>query len=411
MKRSRIDEMICGQEGLSSLTRQDIQAMQLRKLNGLLLRERERDGFYANLPEKLNSLKELESLPFTTEEDLASHVGGMLLVSQSEIQRVLSDATSGTTGRAKRVFYTAGDCEHTVELFMAGLGELVFPGSVTMICMPFSGPYGLGELIAEAISRLGAKPLKVGVGRSFGQLEEILKREQPDTFVGMPVPLLSMLRFCGKGSLQRALVSADACPESVADACEHILGSRLFPHYGSREMALGGAITCHAHEGMHLRDNHVIAEIIDENGNPLPPGETGQLVITTIGMEAMPLIRYQTGDETRILPGPCSCGSETTRLAPLRRRPSERDSYGLDERLFSLDWLVDYRAEFRGGKLFMEGLTMPGTNLAQAEEKIKGRVPCQVSLRWAAGEDKSMYLGKRRVLTELGKAGKQKEIP
>ncbi len=399
MKRSRIDELIRSQEGLPEVTARDIRAMQLRKLNDLLRREKERDGYYGNLPDHLDSLEGLVNLPFTTDEDLAGHVGEMLLVSQSEIQRVLSDATSGTTGRAKRVFYTAGDCEHTIELFMAGLGELVFPGSVTMICMPFSGPYGLGELISEAITRLGAKPLKVGVGRTYGELGEILKAEQPDTFVGMPVPLLSMLRLHGKQSLERALVSADACPDSVTKGCESILGTRLYPHYGSREMALGGAITCDAHEGMHLRDNHVIAEIVDEQGLPLPPGETGELVITTIGMEAMPLIRYRTGDYTKILPGPCPCGSEVTRLASLRRKPSEEDSYELDERLFGLPWLVDFRAMRRDGKLVLEGLTLPGTDLEPARREMEKKLEevWEVSLRWAAPEDRGMHPGKRRV--------------
>ena len=83
---------------------------------------------------------------------------------------------------------------------------------------------------------------------------------------------------------------------------------------------MAGAITCPAHDGMHLRENHIIAEIIDGQGNVLPHGEEGELVITTIGMEAMPLIRYRTGDYTRIIPGTCVCGSETIRLDLLRRK-------------------------------------------------------------------------------------------
>ncbi|URW87330.1 hypothetical protein M5E86_08030 [Blautia wexlerae] len=69
----------------------------------------------------------------------------MLLCSQGEIQRIISEQTSGTTGAGKRVFYTEGDCEHTIELFMAGLGEFIYPGSRTMVAMPFSGPSGLGR--------------------------------------------------------------------------------------------------------------------------------------------------------------------------------------------------------------------------------------------------------------------------
>ena len=389
MTRSRIDELIKMQEGLPEVTRQSLEALQLKKLNAVLKREKARNGFYKGLPDHLDSLEELAGLPFTTDEDLAQNAPGMLLCSQGEIQRVLSDATSGTTGAAKRVFYTEGDCRHTVELFMAGLGELVFPGSVTMICFPFSGPHGLGELIAEAIGGLGARPLKLGAGLSYGEWESVLREEKPDTYVGMPVQLLSMLRVCGKGSLKRALVSGDACPEAVIREAERLLGSRLFPHYGSREMALGGAICCPAHEGMHLRENHVIAEIVDEMGNVLPDGETGQLVITTIGMEAMPLIRYRTGDHTRILPGPCPCGSVVKRLDSLLREGEAAEIAALDERLFSLPFVADYRAERREGRLHLEILTCGEGSLPALDAEITARP--------VRPEDRSLYRGKRRI--------------
>ena len=218
-------------EALPAVTRESLDALQLCKLNSVLKREKTRGGFYKNLPEQLNSLDELQTLPFTTEEDLAQNASGLLLCSQAEIQRILSDSTSGTTGKAKRLFYTVGDLAGTVELFTAGLGELIFPGSVTMICFPFSGPNGLGELIAEAITHLGARPLKLGAGLSYEEYDKVMELEQPDTFVGMPVQLLSILRVCGRGSLRRALVSGDACPEAVLRGCEEILGTRLFPHY------------------------------------------------------------------------------------------------------------------------------------------------------------------------------------
>ena len=389
MRRSRIDSIIMEQEGLQALNRKDIEAVQLEKLNRVLASEKKRDGFYRNLPERLNTLSELKDLPFTTEEDLAQHASGLLLRSQAEIQRVLSDATSGTTGAAKRVFYTEGDCRNTVRLFMAGLGELVEPGSVTMICFPFPGPHGLGELISEAIEGLGAKPLKLGAGLSYGEYRRVMAEEQPDTFVGMPVQLLSILRVCGKGSLERALVSGDACPRAVIDACEGLLGTALFPHYGSREMALGGAICCPAHEGMHLRENHVIAEIVDEAGNPLPPGETGELVITTIGMEAMPLIRYRTGDYTRILPTPCPCGSAVLRLDSVRRKGEAAEIADLDEKLFALPWVADYRAEMWEGRLFLEVLTCGEGPLPPLE--------AEWSLHPATEEDRTLYRGKRRI--------------
>ena len=400
MNRSRLDALIMEQEQVNQLDRDTIEAIQLNKLNRLLARERERGGFYRDLPPRLDSLSALSSLPFTTAEDLACFAPGLLLTSQSRVQRVLSDATSGTTGAAKRVFYTEQDLENTVRLYMAGLGELVFPGSVTMICFPFSGPNGLGELIAEAIRRLGAKPLKLGAGLSYGEYREALDRERPDTFVGMPVQLLSILRVCGKGSLRRALVSGDACPDSVTRGCEALLGSRLFPHYGSREMGMAGAITCPAHEGMHLREHCVIAEIVDERGAVLPRGSWGELVITTVGMEALPLIRYRTGDYTRILPGPCPCGSETLRLDRLSRRENGLLSR-LDEALFSLEELVDYRVAKSDRGLSFEVLALPGLTAEAVTQNIAALLPdaeIKVSVSQVAMSDRALYPGKRKIL-------------
>ena len=371
---------------MTEITRQTIGAMQLGKLNRLLAVLKERGGYYRDLPDHLDDLSELAELPFTTAEELASNAR---VLSQSRVSRVLSEVTSGTTGAGKRVFYSEQDLRNTVALFKAGLGELIGPGGVTMICMPFSGPNGLGELIAEAITQLGARPLKAGCAMTYQEYRELIETERPDTFVGMPVQLLSILRMCGKGSLQRALVSGDYCPDSVTAACEEILGSRLFPHYGSREMALGGAITCPAHEGMHLRENHVIAEIVDEEGRVLPEGEYGELVITTIGMEAMPLVRYRTGDMTRILPGPCPCGSHVLRLDhPHRINIKENNQNrkelsfidNIDEIIFANSKAIDCRIDAVNSEnsesrsvaaARADLLLVPGCELEQAEEETR----------------------------------------
>ena len=182
---------------------------------------------------------------------------------------------------------------------VAGIGEMVSPGEKCLIDFPFTGSFGLGDLIAKAVEQLGGIPVKAGFGGCFRELCELVEREQPQTYIGFPVCFLSLLRMYGEGfPVRRALLSADACPEGVMAALKEE-GIGLYPHYGSREMCLGGAITCSALEGMHLRENHVIAEIIDEAGDPLPDGQWGELVITTIDMEAMPLIRYRTGDRAR----------------------------------------------------------------------------------------------------------------
>ena len=159
---------------------------------------------------------------------------------------------------------------------------------------------------------------------------------------------------------------------------------------------MAGAITCPAHDGMHLRENHIIAEIIDEQGNVLPHGEEGELVITTIGMEAMPLIRYRTGDYTRIIPGPCACGSETIRLDLLRRKGNPGKILALDEQLFSISEVVDYKAEQADGKLTLHLLV---TNLL-AEDKVRKLFPgADIHLQQVTKDDGPMYLGKRILCT------------
>ena len=402
MKRSNIDAMICRQEKITDITRKTINKIQLDKLNAVLKREKERQGFYRDLPERLESLDDLKTLPFTTESDLAQKGGRMLLCSQGEIQRIISEQTSGTTGAGKRVFYTEGDCEHTIELFMAGLGEFIYPGSRTMVAMPFSGPFGLGELIAEAIRRIGAKPLRTGTGRTYGELKTILEKEQPDTYVGMPVALLSMLRMCGKGSIKRALVSGDACPETVMNAIEKILETQLWPHYGSREMGLGGAICCAAHDGMHMRENHCIMEIIDEKGNVLPDGEWGELVITTIGMEAQPLIRYRTGDCTRIIPGRCICGSEVKRLDFVKRISQPGTIREMDDVLFQIPELVDYSVRITEDKKEITALLTSDKGMESLRNVLTDGDTISLNCRKAEWKDTALYSAKRVILYYTG---------
>ena len=401
MRKTRLDNWICEIESLPELTREGLDALQLRRLNETLARLKNRGGIYAGYPEKLYALSQLTQLPFTTPAMLAEHPGAFLLTSQSEVSRVISGATSGTTGPAKRVFYTQRDTEHTVGFFAAGIGEMLSPGEKCLITFPFTGPFGLGDLIAKAVEQLGGVPIRAGFGQSWGELSALVEETQPETYIGFPVTLLSLSRMYGKPlPIRRALVSGDACPKGVMDALEGALGSKLFPHYGSRECGLGGAVTCPAHEGMHLRENHIIPEIIGENGQVLPEGAYGELVITTIGMEAMPLIRYRTGDYTRILP-PCPCGGVTRRIDMVSRREGAISMEVLDSALFSMPALVDYRASF-DGTLRIDARTADGQGadwLRQAAKDCCPGVPVQVRVSLALPSQRPMYLGKRFVET------------
>ena len=398
MKQTNLENWICEIEALPELNREGLESLQLKRLNETLARVRAREGFYRDYPESLDSLSDLRKLPFTTAQDLSAYPGKFLLTSQSEVSRVISGSTSGTTGPAKRVFYTETDTEHTVGFFAAGISEILGAGEKCFIAFPFTGPFGLGDLIAKAVERLGGLPIRAGFGQRFGEMLELVKETQPETYIGFPVTLLSLARMYGEDfPVKRALVSGDACPEGVMAELEKVLGSKLYPHYGSRECGLGGAVTCPAHKGMHFRENHIIPEIIDENGNVLPDGQYGELVITTIGAEAMPLIRYRTGDFTRILP-PCGCGGVTKRIDTVSRR-EEFSIEELDSLLFRDPGLVDYRAGF-DGRLKLDCLCLEPGKAGDLRGLVRRQYPgldVTLSVMAANREQRPMYLGKRYV--------------
>lgn len=400
MKRTNLENWIKKTEALPELTRQGLEALQLRRLNEMLARAKAREGFYRDYPEKLDSLSDLRKLPFTTAEDLSAHPGKFLLTSQSEVSRVISGATSGTTGPAKRVFYTEADTEHTVGFFAAGISEMLSAGEKCFIAFPFTGPFGLGDLIAKAVEQLGGIPIRAGFGQTFREMLDMLKETQPETYIGFPVTLLSLARMYGENfPIQRALVSGDACPSGVMEELKNLLGNKLYPHYGSRECGLGGAVTCQAFEGMHLRENHIIPEIIDENGNVLPDGQYGELVITTIGAEAMPLIRYRTGDFTRILP-PCPCGGIAKRIDSVSRREGMLSIEELDGVLFSIPELVDYRVSFQE-KLYINclGSDLDIVDAVRATiQKIYPGLDVDITVSLSSRACRPMYPGKRYVL-------------
>lgn len=399
MKRSYIDPYIIHQEALSHLDRQTLEALQLRKLNTVL--QKMTAHGVEGLPTRLHGLAELQNLPFTTAADLAAQPGRYLLTSQAEVARIITDQTSGTTSAAKRVFYTESDVAHTVNFFAAGIREMVAPGDRVLITMPFSGALGLGDLIKRAVEKLGAHPLCAGWGKSYGELAALVLREEPCCYIGFPVPLLSLARYMGEAfTIERALISGDSCPRGVLAHLEKQMS--IYPHYGSREICLGGAITCPAFSGMHVRENHFIVEIIDEDGHLLPDGEEGELVITTIGMEAMPLLRYRTGDRTRIIAGQCRCGSVTKRIdAPFRLGEGAALLERLDSAVFCLPEVVDVHFMRHNGRLLVQTL---GTRECQGalEALVHGfDSHSVVKSRLCRSEDGPLYAGKR-ILVEKG---------
>lgn len=402
MKQSRMDAWINKVEEKPIRTRKELEELQLEKLNILLKREKERNGFY-QLPDSISSLNELSSLPFTTSQDILQYASGIVLGSSSQIQKIITDTTSGTTGLQKRIFYTQRDLEHTIGLFEVGIGEMVSKDEVVLNGMPNTGPDSLGDLIDRAISNLNATSKSIQFGTIFQQCEQIYEM-RPDCIICLPTWLLSVVR-CYEWRYQepfpakRALLSADAIPETVVRELEKRDFS-LYPHYGSREMCFAGAVTCPAHKGMHLRENHVIAEIIDEKGNPLPDGSWGELVITTIDMELFPLIRYRTGDRARFLSDDCVCGGLTRRLDSVHRMDEKSLLMEqLDDLLFAMDDIVDLKVTEDEDLLF-DLLVIKKVDIEKIQRLLKDESlmkNIQIHQKVIDEKDLFYYLGKRIV--------------
>lgn len=395
MKKVGLEDLITRQEGFPRFSRELLKERQLELLNTQLHRAKLVSSFYSEYPDRLESLEDLKTLPFITADTLRNNFSKLCLLPADDLARLRTERTSGTSGTPKRVAYSQYDCERILDFFENGLGELIYPGDTVLICMQYSDSLSLGGLIAQAVTRLGAVPVCAGSGKTYGEYISAMKENGCNIYVGPPVLLLSLLRLIDENDrFERALVSGDHLCDSVRLGCEKLMHSRLFPHYGLRESGLGCALTCSAHEGLHVRENDVICEIISENGEAVPDGQWGELVITTIGLDAMPLFRYRTGDFARILPGVCPCGSEVTRIEVTERMDKGLSMGYYENILFSSSEIIDFS---------IIGNTVTISVLAESEE-LKMSISkllrgFEIQYRTASLNDLPMYPDKRRIIS------------
>ena len=188
-----------------------------------------------------------------------------------------------------------------------------------------------------------------------------LRASRPQVVAGVPVAVLALARqtaLDGPFCVPRVLLSADHASTALRSALRELWQCEIHEHYGMTEMGLGGGVDCPCHDGYHMREAELLVEIVDPaSGLPLPTGQTGEIVVTTLTRRGLPLIRYRTGDLSRLLPGACGCGSPLMRLARIAGRLNTAAMIAgvpltmadLDEALFALPRLIDYTASFQPG--------------------------------------------------------------
>ncbi|HRX49513.1 MAG TPA: AMP-binding protein, partial [Spirochaetota bacterium] len=349
--------------GTDDLDSRELSLYQLQKIQEVIEYAVKQSTFYRNhlkgfTGSDITSIGDFRRIPFIDESDIRSHGGRMLCVSQDEINRIVTLNSSGTTGSPKRIYFTSDDQELTIDFFQHGMSVLTNPGDRVLILLPCDLPGSVGDLLASAIERLGALPVKHGVVKSIPEALAKIEQEQINVIVGIPVQLLALARFheAAGGSytgVERILLSTDTVPVSILNALQEIFGCEVFNHYGMTEMGLGGGVDCRSHSGYHLREADLYFEIIDpDTGEPVPDGEYGEVVFTTLTRRGMPLIRYRTGDISRFIQGVCGCGTVLRRMDYIRGRISGDIKISdnrylklseLDEKIFSLPGVVDFR--------------------------------------------------------------------
>ena len=323
-----------------TLSRAEMQALQLERLKETVARVYEKVPYYrAKMDEKgvkpqdIQSLADLSKLPFTTKQDMRdSYPFGLFAVEQEEIVRI--HASSGTTGKPTVVGYTRGDLDTWTDCVsriacMGGASRR----DVAQICFGygmFTGALGLHY----GLEKIGAAIVPSSTGNSEKQLM-YMQDFKTSLLVATPSYALRLAEVArGMGinpeqdlNVKIALVGSELLTDAMREEMHLAWGRdvKITSNYGMSElMGPGVSGECLEHCGMHINEDYFLPEIIDsDTGEVLPAGEKGELVITCIKKEGLPLIRYRTKDITRLFYEPCACGRTTCRMENLSGRSDD----------------------------------------------------------------------------------------
>jgi phenylacetate-CoA ligase len=273
-------------------------------------------------PAQIRSRDDIAKLPFTTKEDLRlSYPDGMLTVDPELVIRM--HTSSGTTGKPTAVFHTRADVDNWAEIMARCLA--MTGASSRDVFQNMSG-YGLftgGLGLHYGAERLGMWVIPAGAGNTARQI--MLLRDFHVTVIHS-TPSYAMHvaeRMIAEGDdpkslgIKIAALGAEPYTEELRLKLQDVYGFRAFNSYGLSEMnGPGVAFECQVQNGMHIWEDSFLVEIIDPDTlQPVPDGEVGELVMTTLRRTAMPILRYRTRDLTCIMPGDCPCGRKHARLA------------------------------------------------------------------------------------------------
>ncbi len=317
----------------------NIKSVQQRLLREHITYCRKHSPFYQRIfkkgcinPQKIN-IDNFCDIPFTDKADIENDNDAFFAVNPERIADIV--LSSGTTGLPIRIAYTESDLRrlaYNEEKSFLACG--FSPKDVVLLTCTIDRCFVAGLAYYLGIRAVGATAIRNGLN-SLESHAQVIRRMMPTAIVGVPsfIRKLGLFLDEGKRIAQKKNVSKLVCIGEplrgenleflkVASDLEYIWGAKAYSTYSSSEIVTTFC-ECTAQAGGHLHPDLAVVEIVDEEGSVLSPGETGEVVVTPMGIEGMPLLRFKTGDISFVIDEPCSCGRHTLRLGPILGRTKQ----------------------------------------------------------------------------------------
>jgi phenylacetate-CoA ligase len=280
-------------------------------------------------PASVHGQADLPRLPFSTKQDLRdAYPLGWATVPERDIRRV--HASSGTTGKRTLCAYTARDLQDWADQFARCYRYAGVTEADTVQVMVGFGLWTAGSGFQAGAERVGATVVPTGPGNVELQLEMMRDLGTTTICATSSFALLIAEEIASRGlrdslQLRRGVIGSERWGSGMRSRIDELLGIESFDIYGLTELyGPGVGIDCGRHDGIHVWSDYYVVEIIDpETLEPLPPGQQGEIVVTTLRKEAMPLIRYRTRDRSWLYSEPCSCGSPFPRIGRILGRTDD----------------------------------------------------------------------------------------
>ena len=373
--------------------RLSLEEYQLNKIKETIQYVKENSSFYREkfkdiAIEDINTIKDIQELPFTTSEDIGKDPYKFLCIPQKEIKRIVTLNTSGTTGKEKRIFFSSEDIDSIIDFFEHGMKSLVHSDDRLLVLLPGDTFGSIGDLLKKAVKNCTKFCVVMGVLNDVEEVTKTIIQENINCIVGIPLQILYLARTkteIFKKNIVKVLLSTDYVPKVLVDELNNKYDCKVFNHYGMTEMGYGGGVQCEALRGYHMREVDLYFEIIDPvTGNILLDGEYGEIVFTTLTRRAMPLIRYRTGDISRFIKEKCPCGSFLKSMELLEGRMDNRVMLEdnkwlylkeLDEILLQYTCVLNYKAYMDIDKiLVIEIFTNDEEEFNKIKDEIKNKI-------------------------------------